>query len=71
MRKVGDITNKICWKLIISVDDNIILEKEYRTLRDVASDLDLSYNIVSEMSLGRKKNRNGRYEPKYSFSRIL
>tara|TARA_R110000803_G_scaffold83226_1_gene149377 strand:+ start:667 stop:879 length:213 start_codon:yes stop_codon:yes gene_type:complete len=70
MRKTGDITNKICWKLIIELNDEVVLDKEFKTLKDVSNELGLSYNIVSEMVLGRKKNKSGRYEPKYTFSRL-
>ena len=70
MRKSGDITNKICWKLIIELNDEVVLDKEFKTLKDVSNELGLSYNIVSEMVLGRKKNKSGRYEPKYTFSRL-
>ena len=70
MRKSGDITNKICWKLIIELNDEVVLDKEFKTLKDVSNELGISYNIVSEMVLGRKKNKSGRYEPKYTFSRI-
>ena len=58
MRKIGDITQKICWKLEISVNDNIVYQNEYSTLRDIANELGYSYNIVSEIVMGRKKIRN-------------
>tara|TARA_R110002096_G_scaffold203106_3_gene388017 strand:+ start:229 stop:459 length:231 start_codon:yes stop_codon:yes gene_type:complete len=70
MRKIGDITQKICWKLEISVNDNIVYQNEYSTLRDIASELGYSYNIVSEIVMGRKKNRQGKYDAQYSIKKL-
>tara|TARA_A100000171_G_scaffold37544_1_gene36591 strand:- start:4849 stop:5070 length:222 start_codon:yes stop_codon:yes gene_type:complete len=70
MRKIGDITQKICWKLQISVNNNIVYENEYSTLKDIAEELGYSYNIVSEMVMGRKKNRKGKYDTQYSIKKI-
>ena len=70
MRKIGDITQKICWKLQISVNNNIVYENEYSTLKDIAEELGYSYNVVSEMVMGRKKNRKGKYDTQYSIKKI-
>ena len=70
MRKIGDITQKICWKLQIVVNDDIIYEQKYSTLNDIANELGYSYNVVSEMVMGRKKNRNGKYDTQYSIKKI-
>lgn len=70
MRKSGDYTKKECWKLIVSVNDNIIKEQRYRTLKDISTDLGVSYNVISEMALGRKKNKKGTYEPQYTFRKL-
>tara|TARA_R100001086_G_scaffold6918_1_gene4161 strand:+ start:1072 stop:1293 length:222 start_codon:yes stop_codon:yes gene_type:complete len=70
MRKIGDITQKICWKLEITVNDNIVYENEYSTLRDIAQELGYSYNVVSEMVMGRKKNRKGKYDTQYSIKKL-
>ena len=70
MRKIGDITQKICWKLQIVVNDNIIYEQKYSTLKDIAEELGYSYNIVSEMVMGRKKNRKGKYDTQYSIKKL-
>lgn len=70
MRKSGDLTNKLCWKLSISIDGNLMFIKDFKTLKEIADELNLSYNVVSEMSLGRKKNRRGKYEPQYNFTRL-
>ena len=70
MRKIGDLTQKICWKLEISVNDNIVFENEYSTLKDIAQELGYSYNVVSEMVMGRKKNKKGRYDTQYSIKKL-
>tara|TARA_R110000824_G_scaffold400786_1_gene609338 strand:+ start:320 stop:532 length:213 start_codon:yes stop_codon:yes gene_type:complete len=70
MRKVGDKTHKICWNLSIFINNKTFYEKDFSTLKDVAAELDLSYNVVSEMALGRKKNRKGRYETQYLFTKL-
>ena len=70
MRKIGDITQKICWKLQIVVNDNIIYEQKYSTLKDIANELGYSYNVVSEMVMGRKKNRQGKYDTQYYIKKL-
>tara|TARA_R110000751_G_scaffold81633_3_gene164712 strand:+ start:2776 stop:2988 length:213 start_codon:yes stop_codon:yes gene_type:complete len=70
MRKKGDTTNKICWNLKIYIDGEEKYNKDFKTITEIGEDLDLSYNIVSEMVMGRKKNKRGRYEPQYLFNRL-
>ena len=70
MRKSGDTTNKICWNLSIFNNDKEIFNRDFKTLKDISNELGLSYNIVSEMSLGRKKNKKGKFDTKYFFTRI-
>ena len=70
MRKSGDITNKICWKLIIKCNDSIMLEKEFKTLKSISEELGYSYNVISEMALGRKKKRGGKYDTQYLFKKL-
>ena len=70
MRKSGDLTKKYCWEMTIYINDKIISQNKYKTIRDIADELELSYNIVSEMIMGRKKNRKGKYEPQYLFTRL-
>ena len=63
MRTKGAKTEKECWKLKISYPDYIVKEGTYKTLQDVATDLGLTYNQVSEMTnKGRNKTKS-----KYSF----
>lgn len=70
MRKSGDLTKKYCWEMTIYINDKIISQNKYKTIRDIADELELSYNVVSEMIMGRKKNRKGKYEPQYLFTRL-
>lgn len=70
MRKSGDLTKKYCWEMTIYINDKIISQNKYKTIRDIADELDLSYNVVSEMIMGRKKNRKGKFEPQYLFTRL-
>mgnify|MGYP005988273747 CR=1 FL=1 len=70
MRKSGDLTKKYCWEMSIYINDKIISQNKYKTIRDIADELDLSYNVVSEMIMGRKKNRKGKFEPQYLFTRL-
>ena len=63
MRTKGAKTEKECWKLKISYPDYIVKEGVYKTLRDVADELKLSYNQVCELTnKGRNKTKS-----KYSF----
>lgn len=70
MRKSGDLTNKYCWNLKIIINDEVIFYNKFKTLKDISTELELSYNVVSEMALGRKKNKKGKYEPHYEFIRL-
>tara|TARA_R110000823_G_scaffold196726_2_gene328019 strand:- start:942 stop:1157 length:216 start_codon:yes stop_codon:yes gene_type:complete len=70
MRKDGSTTKKICWKLQIKNDDNIIFEKEYTTLKAMPEDLGITYNRVVELATGRKKQKGGKYDSIYVFEKI-
>lgn len=63
MRTKGAKTEKDCWELKIYYPDYIVKEGTYKTLQDVANDLNLSYNQVSEFT---NKGRN-KTKTKYSF----
>jgi len=63
MRTKGATTKKECWKLKIYYPDYIVKQGTYTTLKDVASDLGLSYNQTTELTnKGRNKTKN-----KFSF----
>ena len=63
MRTKGAKTEKSCWYLKIYYPNYVYKEQKYKTLRDVAIDLNISYNQVSELTNnGRNKGKS-----KYSF----
>jgi len=70
MRKKGCKTNAICWKLEVVNQNEIIFENEYSTLSEIAGDLGLTYNQVVELSSGRKKQAEGRFDTYYRFKKI-
>ena len=70
MRKKGCKTNAICWKLEVINQNEIIFENEYSTLSEIASELGLTYNQVVELSSGRKKQADGRFDTYYRFKKI-
>ena len=63
MRTKGAKTEKECWELKIFYSDYVVKEGIYKTLKEVADDLNLSYNQVSEFT---NKGRN-KTKTKYSF----
>jgi len=70
MRTSGAETNKMCWKVSVKLNENVIFDKEYPSLKKVGSDLGFSYNRISEMANGRIKHKGGTFEPVYVFERI-
>lgn len=69
-RKFGNTTNKICWNLTIIIDEKTILNRDYKTLQDIATELGYSYNVVSEMAINRKKRNKGKYDTQYHFTKL-
>jgi len=70
MRKEGSSTKKICWNLKIKNNDTIIYDKDYTTLKSMPVDLGITYNRVVELSTGRKKQKGGKYDSVYFFTKI-
>ena len=71
MRKNGSITKKKCWKLIIhNFKKELVLSKDYSTLKEIATELGYTYNVVVEMSNGRKRGRKGRYDSSYEIIKL-
>lgn len=65
MRTKGATTKKDCFILDVIVNDEIIFHQKYKTLKDIAEELNLSYNQVVEISRGRKKEGKGKYDTIY------
>tara|TARA_R100001369_G_scaffold54939_1_gene81831 strand:+ start:132 stop:353 length:222 start_codon:yes stop_codon:yes gene_type:complete len=62
---------KLCWNVIVSLQDTILHKGEYISLRDIADDLNLSYHQVADISIGRKKfNTKFKYQPKIEINKI-
>ena len=71
MRKSGANTRKKCWKLIIiNYRNEVLLSKDYSTMREIADELGYSYNIVNDMFNQRSRGRMGRYDNKYEIIKL-
>ncbi len=59
MRTEGAITKKNCWKVIIKQGDIVLCDKEYKTLKEGATDLGLTYSQICELGPnGRSKKKS-------------
>lgn len=63
MRTSGAKTKKNCWSCSVIVDGVLLSSNEYKTLKDIADYLDLSYNQVVEISNNRKSKSKGKFSP--------
>ena len=70
MRKEGCITKAKCWNIQVINQQIPIFSGEYATLKDIAKELDISYNQVVELSSGRKRQGRGRFDTTYIFTKI-
>tara|TARA_R110000787_G_scaffold278689_1_gene388532 strand:+ start:29 stop:250 length:222 start_codon:yes stop_codon:yes gene_type:complete len=63
---------KINWEAVVVIDDNIIHQSRYISLTDIANDLNLSYNQVAAISVGRSKRFESefKYQPKIQINKI-
>ena len=63
---------KLCWGVIVRIGEEAIHNQQYISLRDVAKDLNLSYQQVADLSVGRSKkfNSNFKYQPKIEIKKI-
>ena len=62
-----------CFNCQITQMNNVIHDKDYITLRDIANDIGLSYNQVADISAQRIKNNKYskfKYFPKITIKRI-
>lgn len=46
---------KLCYSVLVKIGEQVIHEDEYISLRDIAQDLNLSYQQVANLSCGRCK----------------
>ena len=70
MRTKGAKTSKDCWNCEAFCNSARILNRQFKTLQDIANELDLTYNQVVEISNGRKKQTQGKYGTQYYISKI-
>lgn len=72
-RKQGNITKKDCWNVIVKdYQDNILLNKNYSSLKKASDDLGITYAQIFELSPnGRKKNKKFcKYSPNIIVEKI-
>ena len=70
MRTNGAKTKKNCWSCAVIVDGVLLSSNEYKTLRDIANYLDLSYNQVVEISNNRKTKSKGKFSPDIKINKV-
>jgi hypothetical protein len=63
---------KLCWGVVVRIGEDTIHNQEYISLSDVAQDLNLTYQQVADISVGRSKkfNSNFKYQPKIEIKKI-
>jgi len=63
---------KLCYSCIVVVGDYVLHEEEYKTLRDIAIALDLTYQQVADINSNRKhKFQNGfKYQPDIQIKKL-
>ena len=63
---------KLCYSVSVSIDGNILHNREYISLGDIANDLNLTYDQVAALSIGRSKKfeSNFKYQPKINIKKI-
>ena len=58
---------------IVSINDNELHKQEYKTLKDISNDLNLTYQQVADLSVGRPNkfiNNKFKYSPKIRIEKI-
>ena len=73
MRTKGAKTNKNCWRVLIKQGDIVLCDKEYKTLKDGADDLGLTYSQICELGPNgrcKKKSINFKFMPDIKITKI-
>jgi len=73
MRTKGAKTNKNCWRVLIKQGEHILCDKEYKTLKDGAEDLGLTYSQICELGPNgrcKKKSINFKFMPSINITKI-
>jgi hypothetical protein len=63
---------KLIWDVIVRIGEDTIHDKQYISIKDIADDLNLTYQQVSDLSIGRSKrfDSNFKYQPKIQIKKI-
>tara|TARA_R110000803_G_scaffold29067_6_gene66647 strand:- start:192 stop:428 length:237 start_codon:yes stop_codon:yes gene_type:complete len=64
---------KLCYSVLVKIGEQVIHEDEYISLRDIAQDLNLSYQQVANLSCGRCKafSQSGfKYNPQVEIKKL-
>tara|TARA_R110000803_G_scaffold70074_1_gene132776 strand:- start:4808 stop:5137 length:330 start_codon:yes stop_codon:yes gene_type:complete len=70
MRTKGAITKKECFNCKVVMNGEIQQDRNYVNLRDVAKDLNMTYNQVVEITRNRRKIKTGKYDTNYFIGKI-
>ena len=73
MRTKGAKTNKNCWRVFIKQDENVLHNQEYKTLKDAALELGLTYSQICELGPNgrcKKKSINFKFMPDIQITKI-
>jgi len=73
MRKNGSESNKLCWRVVISIDGNELHNKEYTTLKIAGDELGLTYSQICDLKpngRNKKKHTAFKFYPKIDITRI-
>tara|TARA_R110000824_G_scaffold72923_1_gene185866 strand:+ start:386 stop:595 length:210 start_codon:yes stop_codon:yes gene_type:complete len=58
---------------VVSINDNELHKKEYKTLKDISDELNLTYQQVADLSVGRPNkfmNNKFKYSPIITIEKI-
>ena len=62
---------KLCYTVLVKVGEHILHDKDYISLGEIATDLNLTYYQVADISAGRKKFKtNFKYQPEVHINKI-
>jgi hypothetical protein len=63
---------KLIWDVVVRIGEDTIHDKQYISIKDIAEDLNLTYQQVSDLSIGRSKrfDSNFKYQPKIQIKKI-
>ena len=62
-----------CFNCTITQNEMELHNQDYKSLKDLAEDIGLSYNIIADLHSGRRKEnkrKDFRFQPKIEISRI-